>query len=239
MAFSLSGCFSSHSRSSVKPAGASLVLSQSAMAVAGDSVVCSALSFSPPPSSSDSRVSTPSARFMLLVSTMTSLAATSSHTRVWPRLGKARGSSAWMISSLISRAFLPFRRRPVSFSILSSCASSSVFTTEPGTALVSVHSFRMIWPATFSASGALLSPRGGTQPALSGWEAPHSTKRPVSSRSSNWASVGCSHWSIWKTSAFLNMGLGCGFQAFGSGPAGGVWEEEGPDLRRPRVQLGV
>ena len=130
---------------------------------------------------------------MRIDSGITSFASRSIQIGVVPRFGNARGSSSCTISSFSSLAALPLGRRPVSCSILSRRASSCVFTAPPGTALVSVHSFRIHWPPTFSTSGPCFSPRGSTQPEDSCCEAPHSTKRAASSRVSSSAIGGCSH----------------------------------------------
>ena len=179
----------------LKPGGACFSLSQAAIAVAGDKAVCSWVRRRPP-NSSTSFVTTVSAFLLLVAPISRRRAFRSIHTSVAERFGKARGSSACTMSSFSSRLALPFGRRPVSASIFSRRAFSWSFTTLPGTALVSLHSFRISCPPTLSSSTPCCSPRGSIQPVLSACDGPHSVKRPLSRR---WAMVSCvggSHWSM-------------------------------------------
>ena len=71
--------------------------------------------------------------------------------------------------------------------------------------------------------------RSATQPADSGWVAPHSTKRKASRRRSISGSVGGAQCSIWKTRAFLNM-VCLAMDSAAAGPLGCRTLEEGAQL---------
>ena len=77
---------------------------------------------------------------------------------------------------------------------------------EAGTARFSVHSFRISWPPTASASTLLLLPRGGTQPVDSGCVGPQGTKRAFCRTRSRASGSGRTKSSaVRKKQALLNM----------------------------------
>ena len=189
--FSSSPDFSSHSRSTLKRPGHSsgeVADSHCVMAVWGVTWVCSSVTLRSLKAFT-SAVTSSSSLPWLLASVTSQPLARSIQTQVAPRRGKAWGSSASSASSrraLVS--FLP-GLRPVAASMWSASSCAFSRTTEPGTLLVSIISFKMRCPATDSTSGPCGSPRGSTQPTDLSCEAPQGTKRAASSAASIASSV--------------------------------------------------
>src|SRR3990167_7712043 len=194
--FSSSPDLSSHSRSTAKPPGAPPSSSSDTgaeghevMAVCGVTWVCNRAAFRSLKALT-SAVTSSSILPWLLASVTSQPLAWSIQTQAAVRRGKACGSSESSASSRSSFiCFLP-GLRPVVASMCSASSSAFSRTTEPGTALVSIISLSMRWPATDSTSGPWASPRGSTQPTDLSCVAPQGTKRAASSAASMVSSAG-------------------------------------------------